>query len=146
TGSRFKLAWTRAFVTAILNGSLREVKYEEHPIFGLHMPTMAPGVPDHVLNPRNTWQDKDAYDAKARQLAKLFRENDAKFEISNTVRAIGPKARRNEVSSDNAKSPGHGRGFLFRRSPEQPITSLGITRQRVAQNSFRQFRAWRLLG
>ena len=91
TGSRFKLAWTRAFVTAILNGSLRNVKYETHPIFGLQMPTTAPGVPDEVLNPRNTWKDKSAYDAKAQQLAKLFRENDAKFEISDKVRAAGPR-------------------------------------------------------
>jgi phosphoenolpyruvate carboxykinase (ATP) len=67
------------------------VKYEPHPIFGLHMPTTAPGVPDEVLNPRNTWKDKAAYDAKAQQLAKLFRENDAKFEISDKVRAAGPK-------------------------------------------------------
>jgi phosphoenolpyruvate carboxykinase (ATP) len=91
TGSRFKLAWTRAFVTAILNGSLRSAKYEAHPIFGLQMPTSAPGVPAEVLNPRNTWKDKAAYDAKAQQLSKLFRENDAKFEISDKVRAAGPK-------------------------------------------------------
>jgi phosphoenolpyruvate carboxykinase (ATP) len=90
-GSRFKLAYTRAFVTAILNGSLRNVKYEAHPIFGLQMPTTAPGVPDEVLNPRNTWKDAAAYDAKAQQLAKLFRENDAKFQISDKVRAAGPK-------------------------------------------------------
>ncbi|MCI0631873.1 MAG: phosphoenolpyruvate carboxykinase (ATP) [Phycisphaerales bacterium] len=91
TGSRFKLAYTRSFVTAILNGSLKNVKYEAHPIFGLQMPTSAPGVPAEVLNPRNTWKDKGAYDEKAMQLAKLFRENDAKFKISEKVRAAGPK-------------------------------------------------------
>jgi len=91
TGSRFKLAYTRAFVTAILNGSLRNVEFETHPIFGLQMPTTAPGVPAEVLNPRNTWQDRAAYDAKAKQLAKLFKENDAKFEIADAVRAAGPK-------------------------------------------------------
>ena len=91
TGQRFKLAYTRAFVTAILNGSLRNVKYETHAIFGLQMPTTAPGVPDEVLNPGNTWKDKSGYDAKAKQLAKLFRENDAKFQISDKVRAAGPK-------------------------------------------------------
>jgi phosphoenolpyruvate carboxykinase (ATP) len=90
-GNRFKLAYTRAFVTAILNGSLRGSKYEAHPIFGLHMPTTAPGVPAEVLNPRNTWKDRAAYDEKARHLAKLFRENDAKFELSAEVRAAGPK-------------------------------------------------------
>jgi phosphoenolpyruvate carboxykinase (ATP) len=91
TGARFKLAYTRAFVTAILDGSLRGAKYEAHPIFGLPMPTSAPGVPAEVLNPRNTWKDKAAYDEKAKHLAKLFRENDAKFKLSNEVRAAGPK-------------------------------------------------------
>jgi len=91
TGSRFKLAYTRAFITAILGGSLRNAKYAEHPIFGLHMPTSAPDVPDEVLNPRNTWKDKAAYDEKARALAKLFRTNDAKYKISDAVRAAGPK-------------------------------------------------------
>jgi phosphoenolpyruvate carboxykinase (ATP) len=91
TGNRFKLAWTRAFVTAILNGSLRNAKFETDPIFGLHIPTSVPGVPDEVLNPLNTWKDKAAYDAKAKQLAKLFRENDAKFEISQPVRSAGPR-------------------------------------------------------
>jgi phosphoenolpyruvate carboxykinase (ATP) len=90
TGSRFKLAYTRAFVTAILDGSLRNVKFERHPIFGLQMPISAPNVPAEVLNPRNTWKDKAAYDVKARHLANLFRENDAKFQISDKVRAAGP--------------------------------------------------------
>jgi phosphoenolpyruvate carboxykinase (ATP) len=92
TGSRFKLAYTRAFITAILDGSLRNANYVEHPIFGLHMPTSASGVPDEVLNPRNTWKDKAAYDEKAKALAKLFRGNDGKYKISDAVRAAGPKA------------------------------------------------------
>jgi phosphoenolpyruvate carboxykinase (ATP) len=91
-GSRFKLSWTRAFVTAILNGSLRTAKYVEHPIFGLRMPTEVPGVPAEVLDPRNTWKDKAAYDAKAKELAKKFRDNDGKFTITDVVRAAGPKA------------------------------------------------------
>ena len=91
TGARFKLAYTRAMVTGILNGSLTSVACQEHPIFGLHMPTAVPGVPSEVLNPRNTWSDKAAYDTKARELARLFRENDAKFAISAAVRAAGPR-------------------------------------------------------
>jgi phosphoenolpyruvate carboxykinase (ATP) len=91
-GQRFKLAYTRAFVTAILDGSLRGAKYETHPIFGLQMPASAPGVPPEILNPRNTWKDKKAYDAKASELAGLFRANDAKYKLSNEVRAAGPKA------------------------------------------------------
>jgi phosphoenolpyruvate carboxykinase (ATP) len=90
-GERFKLKYTRAFVTAILDGSLRSAKFEELPILGLHVPMSAPNVPDEVLNPRNTWKDKSAYDAKAKDLAKRFRENDAKYEIPDTVRAAGPK-------------------------------------------------------
>ncbi|MSR18587.1 MAG: phosphoenolpyruvate carboxykinase (ATP) [Phycisphaerales bacterium] len=91
TGSRFKLAWTRAMVTAILDGSLRHAKFTEHAIFGLMIPTAVPGVPSEVLDPRNTWSDKAAYDAKAKDLAQRFRQNDAKFNISAAVRAAGPR-------------------------------------------------------
>jgi phosphoenolpyruvate carboxykinase (ATP) len=93
TGSRFKLAYTRAMITAILNGSLKNAKFTADPVFGLPLPDSIPGgsVPNEVLNPRNTWQDKAAYDAKAKDLAKRFRENDAKFEMEEKVRAAGPK-------------------------------------------------------
>ncbi len=83
---------SRAFVTSILNGSLRNAKYVEHPIFGLRMPTEVPGVPSEVLDPRNTWNDKAAYDAKAKELAKKFRDNDARFQVTPEVRAAGPRA------------------------------------------------------
>ena len=90
-GERFKLKYTRAFVTAILNGTLRKDSFEVEGAFGLSIPTEVPGVPSDVLNPRNTWADKDAYDKKATELARLFRENDARYEISEEVRAAGPK-------------------------------------------------------
>ena len=89
-GHRFKLAYTRAFVTAILNGSLAKATFETHPIFGLSIPTAVEGVPSDVLNPRNTWADKAAYDAKASELAKKFRENESKFKMSDAVIAAGP--------------------------------------------------------
>ncbi|MHC5023047.1 MAG: phosphoenolpyruvate carboxykinase (ATP) [Planctomycetota bacterium] len=89
-GHRFELKYTRAFVTAILDGSLRGANYEVHPIFGLHMPTEVHGVPRDVLNPRHTWSDGDAYDEKARDLARRFRDNDGKYQVSNAVRAAGP--------------------------------------------------------
>ena len=90
TGSRFKLAYTRAFVTAILDGSLSRATWTTHPIFGLQMPTAVAGVPSVVLDPRNTWADKSAYDAKAKDLAQRFRTNDAKFAMSDDVRCAGP--------------------------------------------------------
>ncbi len=92
TGSRFKLAYTRAILAAVLDGSLAGAKFVEHPVFGLHMPTAVPGVPTELLDPRNTWSDKGAYDAKAKDLARRFRENDAKYALSDAVRAAGPRA------------------------------------------------------
>jgi len=93
-GSRFKLAYTRAMISAILNGSLAMVDFKPDDIFGLPIPASIPGgvVPAEVLHPRNTWKDKPAYDAKARDLAKRFRDNDTKFEMDPKVRAAGPKA------------------------------------------------------
>ncbi len=90
-GSRFKLAYTRAMVTAILDGSLRKAKFTADPIFGLSLPDSVPGVPSEVLTPRNTWKDKSAYDAKAKELAASFRANAAKFDLSEAVKAAGPK-------------------------------------------------------
>ena len=90
-GERFKLAYTRAFVTNILDGSLRSVDTEEHAVFGLQIPTQVEGVPANVLDPRNTWADPAAYDVKALDLAKRFRANDAKFDLSDAVRAAGPR-------------------------------------------------------
>jgi phosphoenolpyruvate carboxykinase (ATP) len=90
-GHRFKLVYTRAFVTAILSGSLRNVEFETDEVFGLHMPVDVTGVPRDVLHPRNTWKDKAAYDAQAKKLAGLFRQNDAKYDIDSTVRAAGPR-------------------------------------------------------
>ncbi|MER3458404.1 MAG: phosphoenolpyruvate carboxykinase (ATP), partial [Chloroflexota bacterium] len=59
---------------------------------GIHVPLYCPGVPDHILKPRNTWADKDAYDAKARELAARFAENFQQFaDIAQPeVRAAGP--------------------------------------------------------
>tara|TARA_R100000306_G_scaffold14634_1_gene18188 strand:+ start:7853 stop:9451 length:1599 start_codon:yes stop_codon:yes gene_type:complete len=80
TGRRMKLKYTRAMITAALNDQLENVTYEKHPIFGLNMPKECPNVPDEVLNPRETWEDKTAYDAKAETLAKSFEKNFEKFE------------------------------------------------------------------
>jgi phosphoenolpyruvate carboxykinase (ATP) len=91
-GSRFKLAYTRAFVTAILNASLKGARFTPDPVFGLPLPDRVDGVPTEVLRPRNTWKDGAAYDAKATELAKKFRDNDKKFDMPEAVRAAGPGA------------------------------------------------------
>ena len=78
-GHRMKLTFTRAMITAALNGELDKVNYETHPVFGVSYPTTCPNVPAEVLNPRNTWSDKNAYDEKANQLAAQFIKNFEKF-------------------------------------------------------------------
>ncbi|MCC6971671.1 MAG: phosphoenolpyruvate carboxykinase (ATP), partial [Phycisphaerales bacterium] len=90
-GRRFSLKYTRAMVTSILDGSLANAAFKPDPIFALPLPDSVPGVPNDVLHPRNTWADGSAYDTQARKLAKLFRENDAKFEMPEAVRAAGPR-------------------------------------------------------
>ena len=91
TGTRFKLAYTRAFVTAILNGTLKNSTFTPDPIFGLPLPDKVEGVPTEVLNPRNTWKDGADYDTKAKALAKKFRDNDKKFDMPEAVRGAGPR-------------------------------------------------------
>ena len=91
-GSRMKLAYTRAMVRAILDGSLAGVATSPDPIFGIHVPESCPGVPSEILQPRNTWADKDAYDAQARKLAGMFVDNFEKFqaEAPKEVCEAGP--------------------------------------------------------
>ncbi|GGK34815.1 phosphoenolpyruvate carboxykinase [ATP] [Yeosuana aromativorans] len=78
-GSRIKLKYTRAMITAILKGQLDEVDYEQHPIFGFYMPKYCPNVPTEILDPMNTWLQKGAYIGKAIQLAHSFHLNFEKF-------------------------------------------------------------------
>jgi phosphoenolpyruvate carboxykinase (ATP) len=78
-GSRMKLKLTRAMLTAALSGELDGVEYEADSIFGLSIPTSCPEVPSDVLNPRKTWEDKAAYDAKASELKAMFDANFTKF-------------------------------------------------------------------
>ncbi len=91
TGKRFSLKYTRAFVTAILDGSLAKAEYHTDPVFGLSIPKAVPGVPAEVLMPRNTWADGAAYDVQAAKLAKSFRENDKTFDMPEAVRNAGPR-------------------------------------------------------
>jgi phosphoenolpyruvate carboxykinase (ATP) len=93
-GSRMKIAHTRAMIDAALSGALDEVAVQRDPIFNLDVPTTCPGVPAEVLNPRNTWPDKAAYDQQAQKLAKMFIDNFKTFEAtaSPAVKAAGPVA------------------------------------------------------
>lgn len=93
-GSRMKLSYTRAMITAALEGKLDTVGYEAHPVFGLNMPTSCPNVPAEVLNPRNTWNDKMAYDNKAAELAAAFVKNFAQYAdgANAEIMAAAPKA------------------------------------------------------
>src|SRR5258705_908149 len=92
-GQRMKIGYTRAMIRAILNGELAEVATTPDPIFGVNVPTLCPGVPAEVLQPRNTWTDKAAYDQQASDLARRFNENFKKYEagVSEAVRSVAPK-------------------------------------------------------
>lgn len=92
-GKRMSLRYTRALITAALNGKLDHVRYEELPVFHFEIPTECPGVPDEVLNPRNTWSNTAAYDEKARQLARAFNKNFERFEAgtSEAILSAAPK-------------------------------------------------------
>lgn len=93
TGNRMKLAYTRAMVTAALNGELLNSEFVEDPYFGVSVPTTCPGVPDELMIPANTWEDKDAYAEKAKALASSFIENFKKYtHMSQEVVDAGPKA------------------------------------------------------
>ncbi|WP_029038063.1 phosphoenolpyruvate carboxykinase (ATP) [Salinimicrobium xinjiangense] len=91
-GSRIKLKYTRAMITAILKGELDHVDFEMHPIFGLFMPKYCPGIPTEILNPMNTWLQKGAYIQKSIQLAHSFHLNFEKFsnEASEQIINGGP--------------------------------------------------------
>lgn len=93
-GHRMKIAYTRAMVSAALDGRLAQVATSEDPIFGLHIPNSCPDVPNEVLQPRNTWQDGKAYDEQAQHLAGLFHKNFEQFagEVTPPIAAAGPKA------------------------------------------------------
>ena len=75
TGKRMSLKVTRALLNAALNGELDKVETEVQPTLNLKMPKSCPGVDSSILNPRNTWQDKSAYDAQAVKLRDMFRQN-----------------------------------------------------------------------
>jgi phosphoenolpyruvate carboxykinase (ATP) len=92
TGARIDIADTRRMVRAVIGGELDDAETRQDPNFGLHVPLEVPGVPNEVLDPRETWDDKEAYDEGAKKLAGLFAENFKKFEgeVSEEVKKAGP--------------------------------------------------------
>ncbi len=91
TGKRMEIAYTRAMVRAALDGRLAEVTTTPDPNFGLNIPQVCPDVPNEVLQPRETWGDKDAYDTAARDLTQRFEANFKQFEeyVDANVKAAG---------------------------------------------------------
>lgn len=90
TGSRMKLSYTRTMVRAAIDGKLNNVETTQDAVFGLHIPTSVEGVPSEVLNPRDAWADKAAYDVKAAELAGLFNDNFKKFSnVSEAITKLG---------------------------------------------------------
>jgi phosphoenolpyruvate carboxykinase (ATP) len=90
-GSRMKLPYTRAMVNAAIEGKLNEVEFEIDPAFGLTVPKSCPGVPAEFLRARDAWKDKAAYDKAAADLSARFAKNFEKFEVSENIRAAGPR-------------------------------------------------------
>jgi phosphoenolpyruvate carboxykinase (ATP) len=93
TGARMKLKFTRAIIDAIHSGELAKAKTVEDPIFGLQIPTECSGVPSEILQPRNTWADKEGYDRTAKKLAGMFQENFKKYadQASPAILGAGPR-------------------------------------------------------
>ena len=92
-GSRIRLSYTRAMITAALEGALDKVESYPHPVFGMAIPVSCPGVPDELLNPRNTWPSPTAYDEMAGHVADWFTTNFEKYAgaiTSPEIRAAAP--------------------------------------------------------
>lgn len=91
-GHRMKLQYTRSMVTAALNGELEKVDFQPHPVFQVEIPTTCPEIPSEILDPKNTWKDKDAYDRTAQELARRFAENAEGFsEVAPEILSAGPR-------------------------------------------------------
>ena len=89
-GSRMPIGATRALLRAAISGELDDVTYRTDDLFGFEVPVEVPGVDSSLLDPRSTWADPGAYDAKARELADMFKSNFSKFKADDNIVAGGP--------------------------------------------------------
>ena len=90
-GSRMPIGATRALLRAAISGELDDATYRTDELFGFEVPTDVPDVDSSLLDPRSTWADADAYDAKARELADMFKSNFSKFKADDNIVAGGPR-------------------------------------------------------
>jgi phosphoenolpyruvate carboxykinase (ATP) len=91
-GARIKIKYSRAMITAALNGDLDKAEYRHDELFNLDIPTTVDGVPPEILDPKNTWTDKDSYEKSAKSLSKMFIDNFEKFsDVSPEIKNAGPK-------------------------------------------------------
>lgn len=97
-GKRMSLPYTRALITAALENQLESVQYRSHEVFGLAVPQTCPGVPSEILDPKNTWRDKDAYDHQANELAGAFLKNFDKFSSYATEEIMAGTPRVNQLA------------------------------------------------
>ncbi|MBF0842609.1 phosphoenolpyruvate carboxykinase (ATP) [Mammaliicoccus lentus] len=89
-GSRMELKYTRSMIRRAISGEIKNSEFIQDEIFGLNIPKHVAGVPSEILYPRNTWVSQEAYDEKAKQLAKDFKENFSKFgEASEHIQEEG---------------------------------------------------------
>jgi phosphoenolpyruvate carboxykinase (ATP) len=92
-GKRISIRYTRALLNAALGGQLLNVKYKQDPVFGFTVPTSCDGVPEHILNPADSWPDGKVYMQRYRELAARFVENFKKYESQAPPEILkaGPK-------------------------------------------------------
>jgi phosphoenolpyruvate carboxykinase (ATP) len=92
-GSRMPIQATRTLLDAALTGELEQMEYRIDPLFGFEVPVEVPGVDRLLLDPRSTWRQPEAYDRKARELARMFRDNFERFadDVGETVSSAGPQ-------------------------------------------------------
>ena len=93
-GKRISIKYSRAMVTAALTGAFDIVKFRHDDLFNLDVPLECPEVPSDILDPKNTWIDKDSYDLSAKKLAQMFTENFTKFNnVPQEIRDAGPQSK-----------------------------------------------------